>query len=200
MLRFTLPLLVALAACAPTPPEAPPAAETAALYPNETPALRALVNKWAAIYDVPASLLHRVIQRESDYRPGARNGPYWGMMQILPATARGMNFQGPPTQLLDAETHLKYATRYLRGAWMLSDGDEQAAMMWYARGYYYEAKRKGLLYETGLQGDMWGKVDRGEGAMVPIDAQGNPLPPEAQAPACERASGFAGLVGAKTCS
>ncbi|MDX1780914.1 MAG: lytic transglycosylase domain-containing protein, partial [Thalassovita sp.] len=31
-------------------------------------------------------------------------------------------------------------------------GDEDKAVMWYARGYYYEAKRRGLLRETGLRG------------------------------------------------
>lgn len=46
-----------------------------ALYPGETPEVRRLVNKWADHYDVPRSLVHRVIQRESDYRAGARNGP-----------------------------------------------------------------------------------------------------------------------------
>ena len=40
--------------------------------------------------DIPEALLHRVIQRESDYRATARNGPYWGLMQILPQTARTM--------------------------------------------------------------------------------------------------------------
>ncbi|MEC8041964.1 MAG: lytic transglycosylase domain-containing protein, partial [Pseudomonadota bacterium] len=94
---------------------------------------------------------HRVVQRESMYRPGARNGPYWGMMQILPATARSMGFRGQPSDLLDAETNLKYAVKYLRGAWLVSDGDEPTAVMWYARGYYYEAKRRGMLYETGLR-------------------------------------------------
>ncbi|CTQ49254.1 transglycosylase SLT domain-containing protein [Jannaschia donghaensis] len=201
MLRLLLPIVLLLSACASAPPPQDPAAQTAvALYPGETPAIRALVNKWADVYDIPASLVHKVIQRESDYRPKARNGPYWGMMQILPATARGVNFRGEPSQLLDAETHLKYAGRYLRGAWMLSDGNEQAAVMWYARGYYYEAKRQGLLYETGLRGDMWGKVDRGEAAMVPIDDAGNPLPQVAEAPVCRRASGFAGVLGAETCS
>ena len=34
-----------------------------ALYPNETPQLRALINEYAAIHDIPASLIHRVIQR-----------------------------------------------------------------------------------------------------------------------------------------
>lgn len=121
------------------------------LYPNETPELRQLINKYADIYEVPRSLVHRVVIRESTHNPAARNGPYYGLMQILPATARGMGFQGQPSDLLDAETNLKYAVKYLRGAWLLSDGDEATAVQWYARGYYYEAKRRGMLVETGLR-------------------------------------------------
>jgi soluble lytic murein transglycosylase-like protein len=95
--------------------------------------------------------VHKVVQRESDYRPAARNGPYYGMMQILPATARGMGFQGRPEDLLDAETNLTYAVKYLRGAWLVSDGDMDSAVMWYARGYYYEARDRCLLVATGLR-------------------------------------------------
>lgn len=146
--RFFVLSCLMLAACgrrSAPPPDEPP------LYPNETPQLRVLINKYADLYQVPRSLVHRVVQRESTYRPEARNGPYWGLMQILPQTARTMGFRGQPSDLLDAETNLTYAVKYLRGAWLVSDGDEQAAVMWYARGYYYEAKRRGLLYETGLR-------------------------------------------------
>lgn len=132
-------------------PAPPPAAPQLALFPNETPQLRQLINSYADLYDVPRPLVHKVIQRESDYRPSARNGPYYGMMQILPETARGMGFQGAPSDLLDAETNLKYAVKYLRGAWMVSDGDMDEAVMWYARGYYYEARDRCLLVETGLR-------------------------------------------------
>lgn len=121
------------------------------LYPNETPALRRLINHYADLYRVPRSLVHRVVQRESMYRPGARNGPYFGLMQILPQTARTMGYRGPDEGLLDARTNLTYAVKYLRGAWLVSDGDEATAVQWYARGYYYEAKRRGLLKETGLR-------------------------------------------------
>lgn len=121
------------------------------LYPNETPELRALIEKYAAHYSVPVTLVQRVIIRESTHRPGARNGPYFGLMQILPQTARTMGHRGTASDLFDAETNLKYAVKYLRGAWLLSDGDEGKAVMWYARGYYYEAKRQGLLKETGLR-------------------------------------------------
>lgn len=120
------------------------------LNPGETPEIRQLINTYADDYGVPRELVHKVVQRESDYRPGARNGPYYGMMQILPATARGIGFEGQPADLLDAETNLKWGVKYLRGAWMVSDGDMDAAVMWYARGYYYEARDRCLLVETGL--------------------------------------------------
>jgi soluble lytic murein transglycosylase-like protein len=121
------------------------------LYVGETPEMRALVTKYADVHEIPESLLHRVIKRESGYNPAARNGPYYGLMQILPQTARTMGYQGPPEGLLDAETNLKYAGKYLRGAWMVSNGDEDEAVRWYSAGYYYEAKRLGLLEETGLR-------------------------------------------------
>ncbi|KPQ06462.1 MAG: putative soluble lytic transglycosylase [Rhodobacteraceae bacterium HLUCCA12] len=120
------------------------------LYPGETPQLRRMINRSAAEHGIPAALLHRVIQRESDYRPNARNGPYWGMMQILPQTAGTMGHRGPPQELLDPEVNLRYAGRYLRGAWIVADGDIDEAVQWYARGYYYEARDRCLLVETGL--------------------------------------------------
>jgi len=121
------------------------------LHANETPELRNLINKYSAEYQVPVELVHRVIIRESHHRPGARNGPYYGLMQILPATARGMGYQGSAGGLLDAETNLKYGVKYLRGAYMVAGGNQDAAVKWYSRGYYYEAKKKGLLEETGLR-------------------------------------------------
>jgi soluble lytic murein transglycosylase-like protein len=100
---------------------------------------------------VPVDLVQRVVIRESRHVPEARNGPYYGLMQILPETARTMGYRGRPAGLLDAETNLKYGVKYLRGAWLVADGDRDEAVGWYAKGYYYEAKRKGLLEETGLR-------------------------------------------------
>jgi soluble lytic murein transglycosylase-like protein len=137
-LALTLPIL----ACAPKMPT---------LHPGETPQMRTLIRKWAKIHDIPESLLHRIIQRESDYNAAARNGPYYGLMQILPQTARGMGFTGAPEELLNAETNLEFAGKYLKGAWIVSHGNEDMAVKWYASGYYYEAKRLGLLKETGLR-------------------------------------------------
>lgn len=121
------------------------------LYPNETPKLRRQINKYADLYKVPRALVHRLVVRESTHRPKAINRPYYGLMQILPATARTMGFRGKPNDLLDADTNLKYAVKYLRGAWLLADGNFDTAVKHYSRGYYYEAKRRGMLVETGLR-------------------------------------------------
>jgi len=116
-----------------------------------SPELRQLIDKYAREHQVPASLVHRVVQRESRYNPGARNGPYYGLMQMLPQTAQTMGYRGAPSGLLDAETNLKYGVKYLRGAWLVADGNPDRAVMWYSSGYYYEAKRRGMLRETGLR-------------------------------------------------
>ena len=143
-------IALTLAACSVRSSDPTPAPAPVALFPGETAEMRVLVQKYAAIHQVPESLLHRVIQRESDYRASARNGPYWGLMQILPETARTMGHRGPPESLLDPEVNLTYAGRYLRGAWIVADGDEAEAVQWYARGYYFEARDRCLLIATGL--------------------------------------------------
>jgi soluble lytic murein transglycosylase-like protein len=141
-----------LAACGARPGREAAAPARTPRAPGHTAELQALISASAKEHGIPESLLHRVIRRESNYNPGARNGPYYGLMQILPQTAATMGYRGTPAGLLDAETNLRYAGRYLRGAWLVADGSEERAVMWYARGYYYEAKRRGLLEETGLRG------------------------------------------------
>ena len=140
--------LAVLAGCG--GPEAPARAQTEPVPMPESD-LQALAFRMADDKGLPRTLVHRVIMRESRYNPAARNGPYMGLMQIHPQTARTMGFRGTAEALLDAETNLRYALRYLRGAWIVADGDPDRAVMWYARGYYYEARDRGLLQETGLR-------------------------------------------------
>lgn len=111
----------------------------------------ALITKYATLYGIPESLLHRVVKRESTYNPRAYNRGHYGLMQIKYATAKSMGFDGPAEGLFDAETNIKYAGKYLRGAWMVADDKNDGAVRLYAAGYYYHAKRKGLLDETGLR-------------------------------------------------
>lgn len=124
--------------------------EVTTSHVGETPEMDRLVAKYAALYQMPASLIHRIIRRESGYNPAARHGPYYGLMQILPQTAQTMGYSGPASGLLDAETNLKYGAKYLRGAWLVARGSQDRAVYWYAHGYYYEAKRQGLRNEVGM--------------------------------------------------
>lgn len=118
---------------------------------SERGSLDGLISHYATAYSVPESLVRRVIVRESGYNPAARNGPYYGLMQISYATARGMGFAGEASGLLDAETNLRYAVRYLAGAYMTAGGNHDRAVQLYASGYYYDAKRAGLLEKAGLR-------------------------------------------------
>lgn len=113
--------------------------------------LNQLITKYAALYDVPETLVHHVVRRESNYNPAAVHRGNWGLMQIRYNTAKGMGYDGSPTGLLDAETNLKYAVKYLRGAWVVAEKDAKKADWLYRTGYYFQAKQKGLLDEAGLR-------------------------------------------------
>ncbi len=108
-------------------------------------ALDARIAEHAARHGVPERLVHRIIVRESRYQPHVVSRGNYGLMQIKPATARGMGYRGAPAGLLDAETNLTYAVPYLANAWRVAGGSEDRAVSLYAGGYYYIAKRRGLL-------------------------------------------------------
>ena len=72
-------------------------------------------------------------------------------MQIRYNTAKAMGYNGSADGLFDAETNIKYAVKYLAGAYIVGGRNEDQAMRYYSRGYYYAAKRQGLLEETGLR-------------------------------------------------
>lgn len=110
-----------------------------------------LISHYSQEYKIPEKLVRSVIKRESSFNPKARNGPYIGLMQIHPQTARTMGYRGSAKGLYDPDTNLKYAVKYLAGAYLVADGDFKRADWLYQTGYYYVAKRKGLLVETGLR-------------------------------------------------
>ena len=104
----------------------------------------ALVARHAAANGVPEALVRRVIVRESRYNPRAVSKGNYGMMQIRLGTARAMGYQGDAGGLLDADTNMTYAVRYLAGAYRAAGGNHDRAVMHYARGYYQEAKAQGF--------------------------------------------------------
>src|SRR5437588_7758185 len=123
------------------------AAAAMLLFPELALAQRAqydaLVASHAQANGVPEALVHRVIVRESRYRPGliGRGGAI-GMMQIKLATARGLGYTGTAEGLRDPNTNLTYAVKYLAGAYRAANGDHNRAVSYYASGYYAAAKRQ----------------------------------------------------------
>lgn len=107
--------------------------------------LDALISRHAAANNVPETLLRRVIKRESRGNPRVISKGNYGLMQIRLGTARAMGFRGSAAALLDADTNMTYAVKYLAGAYRAADGNHDRAVRYYAAGYYYAAKRKGLL-------------------------------------------------------
>jgi soluble lytic murein transglycosylase-like protein len=105
----------------------------------------ALVATHAQANGVPEALVHRVIVRESRYRPDVvGRGGTIGLMQIKLATARGLGYTGDAAGLRDPNTNLTYAVKYLAGAYRAANGDANRAVGYYAGGYYYAAKRQRL--------------------------------------------------------
>ena len=104
-----------------------------------------LVAAHARANNVPEVLVHRVIVRESKYRPDlVGRGGTIGLMQIKLATARGVGYTGDAAGLHDPATNLTYGVKYLAGAYRAANGDHDRAVRLFASGYYYIAKRQRL--------------------------------------------------------
>jgi soluble lytic murein transglycosylase-like protein len=106
--------------------------------------LDALIARHAAANNVPEDLVRRVIKRESGGRPHVVSAGNYGLMQIKLPTARSMGYTGTAAGLLDADTNMTYAVKYLAGAYRVAGGNSSRAVHYYAAGYYYAAKAKGM--------------------------------------------------------
>jgi soluble lytic murein transglycosylase-like protein len=104
-----------------------------------------LVAQYASANGIPAALVHRVIQAESKYNARAVHHGFYGLMQISYATARSMGYAGSSAGLLDANTNLAVAVPYLANAYLVAGGNADRAIRLYRSGFYYAAKRRGLL-------------------------------------------------------
>jgi soluble lytic murein transglycosylase-like protein len=62
-----------------------------------------------------------------------------------------MGYGGSPAGLLDADTNLRFAVKYLAGAYKVAYGDPEKAVSFYATGYYYDARRLGMLEDVGFK-------------------------------------------------
>jgi len=107
--------------------------------------LDSLIAQHAAANNLPEDIVRRIIKRESGGRPGVISKGNYGLMQIRLGTARAMGYQGSAAGLLDADTNMTYAVKYLAGAYHAAGGNSDRTVHYYAAGYYYAAKSKGLL-------------------------------------------------------
>ena len=111
---------------------------------NQSAPLDGMAASQASANGVPVSLVERVIKRESGGNPRAVSRGNYGLMQIRLGTARAMGYSGSAAGLLDAQTNMTYAVRYLAGAYRAAGGNENRAVALYASGYYYQAKAQGF--------------------------------------------------------
>ncbi|MFT4096454.1 MAG: lytic transglycosylase domain-containing protein [Rhodoblastus sp.] len=98
--------------------------------------VRDIIARHAAANGVPFKLADAVVRIESRYNPRVANGGALGLMQIKPATARGVGFGGSASALYNAETNVTYGMRYLAQAYRMSGGDVCGTVMRYQSGHY----------------------------------------------------------------
>ena len=98
--------------------------------------VRDIIARHAAANGVPFALADAVVRIESRYNPRVSNGGAMGLMQIKPATARGVGFAGSATALYHPETNVAYGMKYLAQAYRMSGGDVCGTVMRYQSGTY----------------------------------------------------------------
>jgi soluble lytic murein transglycosylase-like protein len=102
---------------------------------DQRAALEVSIVQHATDNGVPVALVRRVIQRESGFNPRMIYRGNYGLMQIRLGTARRLGYRGAVEGLLDPETNMTYAVRYLAGAYRAARGNEARAIALYRRGY-----------------------------------------------------------------
>jgi soluble lytic murein transglycosylase-like protein len=116
--------------------------------------LDSLIARHAAANNLPEAMVRRIIKRESGGNPRVISKGNYGLMQIRLGTARAMGYGGSAAGLLDAETNMTYAVKYLAGAYRAAGGNADRTVHYYAAGYYYAAKSKGLLNKHNTLNDF----------------------------------------------
>ena len=98
----------------------------------------ALVADAARRNSVPPRLLHGIVMVESGYNCRAHHGPWQGIGQLLPATARSVGVTG---SLYDCGNGVEAAARYARIALERAGGDWQGAATLYNQGVFARPRR-----------------------------------------------------------
>ncbi len=97
---------------------------------------RPFVERYASEYGVTVELAHAVITVESNYKVySLGKAGEVGLMQIKPATAKQMGYEGSKTGLFDPETNIKYGLKYLGEAQRKGDGTTCGTILKYNAGH-----------------------------------------------------------------
>jgi soluble lytic murein transglycosylase-like protein len=94
--------------------------------------LQSAVAEAARLHGVPPALAHGVTMVETGYRCDASNGGAQGIMQVKPATARGVGVSG---NLHDCATGMRAGVRVLKAALRLAHGDWCVAASLFNSGF-----------------------------------------------------------------
>lgn len=140
-----LALVAGFAAPAAAEPQAPPEPPAKVEAPADPAAkaradriarYRAIARTESERQGLPPEMADAVMKVESNYNAGARgrDGEY-GLMQVMPPTARLLGLQGPIETLAEPETNIRLGVRYLAEAWRLAKGDICTAAMKYRAGH-----------------------------------------------------------------
>jgi soluble lytic murein transglycosylase-like protein len=101
-----------------------------------------LVSAAATANQLPAALLHAVIQTESSYNSGATSPKgAGGLMQLMPDTAREMGV----TDVYDPQANIQGGARYLKRLMTLFDNDISLAVAAYNAGPQAVLSRGGVI-------------------------------------------------------
>ena len=95
-----------------------------------------LIRAHAKANGVPYNLARAVVSVESNFRANARGAAgEVGLMQIKPATARGMGYRGSRKALYNPSNNIKYGMRYLGKAHKLAGGSICGTILRYNAGH-----------------------------------------------------------------
>jgi soluble lytic murein transglycosylase-like protein len=112
-------------------PYAPMTVSTREATRGLTPELNKLITRIANKHDVPVALVKAVAKAESGFRSDATSAAgAQGIMQLMPATGRGLGVHDP----FNVEQNIEGGTRYLKNALRIFNGDYRKAIAAYNAG------------------------------------------------------------------